>query len=310
MAATPLKAGGRERASLLGRLAAWWEGVDAAPPPFEAAAEEHAAPRSRAALDLRRWSAERLEAAQSLYGEGWIAPGGEAVYGELIKTLSLDASQSVVVHGAGLGGAARMIARETDAWVDAQEEHPLLAAEAMRQVKAHGLAKKVAVLAGPLEGCGVKPRSRHAVISFESLYRTADKRAAVAALREMLKPGGQVLLADFVRKDASDEAIERWARCEPTRPHFSTAAELKALLEGQGLDVRVFEDRSQAYCRAALHDLQVLLKAMETSPVRPGLRGWLIWEIEVLTQKLQALDSGAIGLQRIFALVPAAKIER
>jgi hypothetical protein len=49
---------------------------------------------------------------------------------------------------------------------------------------------------------------------------------------------------------------------------------------------------------------------METASVRQSLRGWLIWEIEVLTQKLQAIDSGAIGFQRVFALAPMQKVER
>ena len=301
-----------ERSSLLGRLAAWWEGVDAAAP-LEAPAvaeREESAPVERREVDLRKWSAERLEAAQLLYGRGWLSPGGEALYTELLKCLLLDANQSVVQHGAALGGLARMIARQSDAWVEAQEENPLLAAEATRQVKAAGMTKKVAVLDTAVQAGAVKPRSRHAVVSSEALYRVQDKKAELAALRAMLKPGGQFVLTDFVRKGAGAEAIARWARCEASEPHFATADELKALLQAQGLDVRVFEDRSQDYCRAALNELQAFLRSMETSPVRQPLRGYLIWEIEVLTQKLQAIDSGAIGFQRIFALAPAQKPAR
>jgi hypothetical protein len=313
MSATPARAG-HERGSLLGRLAAWWEGVEAAAPLAAPAAREAAsaapAAATRLEVDLRAWSAERLEASQLLYGEGWLSPGGEALYAELLKCLLLDATHSVVQHAAGLGGLARLAARQTDAWIEAQEDNPLLSAEATRQTKAAGLAKKVVVLGAPLEASGVKPRSRHAVISCEALYRVRDKKAALAALRAMLKPSGQLLLTDFVRKGAGAEAIGRWARCEADEPHFVAADELKALLGAQGLDVRVFEDRSQDFCRAALADLQGLLRSMETAAVRPGLRGWLIWEIEVLTQKLQAIDSGAIGFQRVFALAPAQKVER
>ena len=311
MPATPGRAG-HERGSLLGRLAAWWEGVEAAAP-LEApvlADPEEAVPVERREIDLRKWSAERLEAAQLLYGRGWLSPGGEALYSELLKCLLLDASQTVVQHGAALGGLARMISRQTDAWVEAQEEEPLFAAEATRQIKAAGMSKKVTVLDAPVQGGAVKPRTRHAVVSSEALYRVKNKKAELASLRAMLKPGGQLVLTDFVRKGAGAEAIGRWARCEASEPHFATADELKGLLQAEKLDVRVFEDRSQDYCRAALSDLQAFLRSMETSPVRQPLRGYLIWEIEVLTQKLQAIDSGAIGFQRIFALAPTQATAR
>jgi hypothetical protein len=299
------------RDSLLGRLAAWWQGAET-PPPLETSAEVVEAPHAvrQAAVDLRSWSAERLEAAQYVYGAGWTSAGGETLYRELMKSLPLGVNDSVVLHGAALGGLASLIARESEAWVEAQEEDPLLAAEAARQVKAAGLAKKIVVLPKPLQSSGVKPGSRIAAISCEMFHRTLNKKAELATLCAMLKPGGQLLLTDFVSKGASAEAIGRWARCETAEPHFVTVEELKALLRAQGLDVRVCEDRSQDHCRAALGSLQALLRNMETSPVRKSLRGWLIWEVEVLTQKLQALDSGAIGFQRVFALAPGRKVER
>ena len=300
-----------ERGSLLARLAAWWQG-DEAPPPFEAPAAPAQAPLAvgRTEVDLRSWSAERLETAQHVYGAGWISAGGETLYRDLMKCLLLGANDSVVLHGAALGGLACLIARESDAWVEAQEENPLLAVAAARHAKTAGLARKVTVLPAALQSSGVKPGSRHAAISCETFYRTRNKKAELAALSAMLKPGGQLLLTDFVRKGAGAEAIGRWARCEATEPHFVKADDLKALLEAQGLDVRVCEDRSQDYCRNALASLQALLHGIEASPVRKGLRGWLIWEIEVLTQKLQALDSGAIGFQRVFALAPGRKVQR
>ena len=309
MSATPARAG---RESLLGRLAAWWEGAEQEPAPDALSVRVDGAPRpaSSAEVDLRSWSAERVEIAQLLYGPGWTSPGGDTLYVELLKTVPLSAGDSVLLHGAALGGLGRTMVRASDAWVEAQESNPLLAAEAARQVKAAGLAKKMRVIAAPLAGCGIKPGSRHAAVSLETLHRTEDKQAELAALRALLKPGGQLLLTDFVRKEAGPEALGRWARCEAASPHLVTAAELKAMLEAQGFGVRVFEDRSQDYCRVAVTALQSLLRSIETSPVRAGLRGWLVWEIEVLTHKLQALDSGAIGFQRAFALAPARRIDR
>ena len=314
MSAAPARAG-QSRVSLLGRFAAWWEGVEAAPEVELPAASSPGQPKPAAKppgpqVDLLNWSADRLEAAQQIYGPGWLSAGGEPLYAELMKCLLLDATHTVVVHGAGLSGFASLLARETDAWIEAQEEDPLLAAEGARLVKTAGLAKKVVALTGPLQSCGVKPHSRQAAVSCEQFYRVKDKKAQLAALCGMLKPGGQLLLTDFVLKGGDAEAIGRWARCEAGEPHFMKAGELKALLQSQGMDVRICEDRTQDYCRAALGALQELLRQMESAPVRQGLRGWLVWEIEVLTQKLQALDSGAIGFQRAFALVPSQKVER
>lgn len=295
------------RASLLTRLANWWEGVEPAPPPIVAPAARPTPPPAPPPEpprepDFRFWSAERLEAAQLLYGVGWISPGGEALYRELVTPLTLNETHSVVLHGAALGGAARMIAEDTGAWVDAIEDRPLLAAQAARHVKA---VKKVIVTASPLATCDLRPRSRHAVISFEALHRVADKARELARLTAMLKPGGQMLVTDFVRKSEDGAAaLERWARSEPAPVHFATASELQSILQRQGLDVRICEDRSSIYCRVALNVLQEFLKKAETQPVPARLRAWLIREVEALTVRLQALDGGAVGHCRLYGLLP------
>lgn len=307
MSGLPARSNGRP-ASLLARLANWWEGVEPAPPPAVAAAPSPAAPQAEPprGTDVRRWSAERIEVAQLLYGPGWIAPGGEALHRELVTPLTLNAAHSVVVHGAALAGAARMIACDTEAWVDAVEDRPLLAAEAARQVKAAGLGKKVVVIPQPLAAAEIKPRSRHAAISFDALHRVADKAAELARLRAALKPGGQLLLTDFVRgAEADAAALERWSRADPAPVHFATADELSALLQRQGFDVRVCEDRSEIYCRAALSGLQEFLRSVEAQPVPDRLRPWLIGEVEALTVRLQALEAGAVGHCRIYGLLPA-----
>jgi len=303
---------GRGGGRLLGRLAAWWDGepeVDAPPPHSRTIAPPLPAPPAPAA-DLRSWTVDRIEAAQALYGQGWLAPGGEAFYGELIKPLSLDASQSVVIHGAALGAAARLVARETEAWVDALEERPAVAAEAARQIKASGAAKKVVVIANAPQNAPIKPRSRNAVIAFESLHRATDSEASLASLRSMLRPGGQFLLTDFTRKGEPDGALLRWARTAEVEPSLQSPEGLRTMLERQDLEVRVFEDRSESFCRAAVGALQELLKRVEREPVPSRMRARLVWEIEALTHLLRAFESGSLGYARAYATAPTPRILR
>src|SRR6056297_2504755 len=121
------------------QLRAWWgeraPGGRRAPPPAipggGGGASVNGRPAAahnghgRAAADL--WSPARIAVAERVWGEGFVDPlSGEALRA-LVGPLGLDAAQSVLDLGAGLGGAARQIVRETGAWVTGLEPDPALA---------------------------------------------------------------------------------------------------------------------------------------------------------------------------------------
>lgn len=209
--------------SLRARLHAWWEGYDlasGAPQPDRAKPEKGKpaeAPAAKAKRtrpgEARGWTPERIATAQRLFGAGCSFPGGEPFVQDFIKPLGLDETMSVVDLGAGLGTMARVIAKETGAWVDAVEPNPLLAGEAEELAKHAGLGKRAAVVKAPLAKCGIKPHSRDAIVSREAFYLAPDKAALYAEAKRLLKPAGQLLFIDFMRKspDANRAALEAWA---------------------------------------------------------------------------------------------------
>ncbi len=292
---TPLKA----------RLKAWWDGdvasestVDGVsvvtPPPKTAAPPE----------DGDGWSEERLAAAGLIFGDGRIDPVGEDFIDAMIRPLGMNDTMSVLEFPAGCGAATRAVARITGAWVTAVEEDAVLATAAETLAKKAGLAKKAVVDNNTLEAAQVRDGSCDVALSFGGLQNHGDRQRVLAAMARALKPSGQLVLTDFALTEAKagGAEIEAWIAREATARAPDTVADLTALIEGLGLDVRVAEDKGAVYAELARTALRDFMAGAEEREVPPELRAWVMREIEFWARRLAALEAGGLGLYRIHAI--------
>jgi tocopherol O-methyltransferase len=87
-----------------------------------------------------------------------------------------------------------------------------------------------------------------AVVAIESLSHMADKERAFAECARVVKPGGRVVVCDWLAGEAPSR-LERQALLEPIcregrLPSLASATEYEALARGVGLRVESFEDLS------------------------------------------------------------------
>lgn len=292
---------------LVERLKAWWEGYDLVPRRKDG---DDAAPARAPAGpivmpgEVSGWPAERIAAAQLMFGEDFTWPGEEGALDLLFKPLGLNEKMSVLELGAGLGGGARLMAKSYGAWVNAVERDGGLAAAGNALSTKHGLARKAPVTFAEYTNLPVREKTIDAIVCRQALSNVEDQDALLTKLVTLFKPAGQLLVSDLTLADpsvASDPAYEAWRASEPSPVHLWDAARVRTTIEKCGLEVRVTEDRTASLRAQVLGAFAETAGLLADKSIDPGLRGWILWETELWARRLQMMERGLIGMHRIYA---------
>ena len=291
------------------RFHAWWEGYEFVPRAAEPAAET---PKSRAEPTLQPttsgWPAPRLEVVQTLFGEGMIAPAEAGTLVKMIKPLGLNEKMTVIELGSGLGGLARVVATETGAYVTGFEPDAILAKMGMDISTKHGLSRKAAIKQAEVTVIDVRPKSVDAILAKEAMFTVVDKPTLFGAIRKALKPGGQLMLSDFMLAgEAPGAAVEAWGAKEPQPPHMLSVPAMRTALEELGLQVSITEDVTAEYRSAAISAFANLAERMTSGEIGERMCPWAICEGELWSRRLAVLASGEVKLIRLYARLPAVK---
>jgi SAM-dependent methyltransferase len=251
------------------------------------------------------WPATRIRLAEQLWGEGFVAPGGEAEVLNLARPFGLSAAASLLLLGAGPGGPPRAIAAEFGAWVSGYESDPELRGLAVDRGRRGELGKRVQAAGWNPEVPAFRARFFHHCLALEPL-RGADPAPVLAAIAAALKPGGQLALVEPVADaplDPADPAIAAWARLERRPPVLPSEAAINWHLGGLGFDVRVAEDISRRHAlqavmgwRAAVHEMH----GRERPP--PAHAALVVREAELWFRRLHLIQAGKLRLLRWHAI--------
>jgi SAM-dependent methyltransferase len=250
------------------------------------------------------WSPERLAMLGQLWGEGFIAPGGEAEALRLTKPLGLSGSHSLLHLGAGLGGGSRAVARASGCYVTAFEQDPELAALGMAAATKAGMAKRAAVQLLDAGKPGFRPNYFHHALSQEALWTVADKKPVLGAMVQAMKVGGQLMLTDLVRAEADpdDAAWRAWAMLERARPQPATETAMTRLMQAMGLDVRITEDISARQVGQVLTGWMDRVSSLVR--VKPQAReaALIVREAELWLRRVRLIQEGRLRLLRWHAI--------
>ena len=250
------------------RLRAWWEGENAAdvfarkyPDGLEKEEDDEESSDKPPPLHEPRkverynpdkmWVPARIEAAQLVWGKGFVVPGDEAYLFNLVNVANLKPDMSILDLSAGLGGAARLLSERFGLWISAFDISPELAQIGMEQSKMAGMTKKVPVdFFDP-----AKPEWAEKKFDFifarESFFQIPKKEGTLLAMAKSLKPEGQCLTTDLVlrEKDLKSKAVDEWIASEPQPVHLWTVARYRELFEKLNLPTSLSpHDLTQDYC--------------------------------------------------------------
>jgi len=221
------------------------------------------------------YTATMLEAMDLIWGEGFMAPGGEGHVRQMVRGLKL-CGRRVLDLGCGQGGPACLVARWGAEVVGTDLEAALLT-RARARVEREGLGDRIRFLQvdpGPL---AFADDSFDAVVVSGALTQIEDKLATYRECLRVLRPGGALRGYDWMKPpgDVSD-AMRDWFELEGlTYALRSPDAHLSMLREAGFVESRC-RDKSAWYraeaareaerLRDTLHpQLVALLGAQETA---------------------------------------------
>ncbi len=286
------------------RLKAWWHGYDLQlirKQRLEAALRRQHGVAFEA--ERQAWEVPHLKVPQLIWGEGFLTPGGATRAAELVKPLGLDESMSVLDIGCGLGGQARLMARDFGAWVTGIEADRELAEAAKLMSEKEGMGRKAQVHGFEPSDVEFRQRAFDVAISTDALYRIETKSSLLGAVSEALKGRAQIVLTDYVRDEEVTQtgALDAWLGSEPGAPELWTAREYRSCLNRLKFDIRVFSDVSEELRRLVIGGFADYLNGAARGGVEPQLQAPLVNEVERWTRLVAALDSGALKAVRVYA---------
>jgi len=249
------------------------------------------------------WSAARISAIQSVWGEGFIEPGGAKFGKKLLGWLGLNSRQSVLDLSAGLGGTARSFALEQNLWMGALETVPELATEGRRQSIAAGLGRQVPIVLADLETHELAKSRYDAIYSRERLFTVRKKAKLLSNCAESLKFNGQILITDYMRNQDTGgaELAACWGRHEKELPSAWTIKAYVDCLNELNLNVLTAQNITEdmiGHIKSAWRRVPDLIAAGSFSHRQIG---YLVKEGEIWMDRLQAMEKGQLIVARIHA---------
>lgn len=144
------------------------------------------------------YSVNEQDALGHLWGDGFLSPGGPAEVGRIIGAHGVD-GQDVLDVGCGRGGIAVLLARDHGArhvtGIDLQSD---MIAEGTRRAAQANVDDRVSfelVAPGPFP---FNDASFDVVFSKDAIVHVADKRALYRDSYRVLRPGGRLLVGDWL----------------------------------------------------------------------------------------------------------------
>jgi phosphoethanolamine N-methyltransferase len=182
-----------------------------------------------------------------LWGEGYLAPGGEGNVDRLMQGLDLS-GKHILDIGCGLGGPAFYLAEKYQARVTGidLEEHLILEAAARtRQKGLEGRTEFLTVEPGPL---AFADASFDLVYTSGALTQTEDTPGIMAEIFRVLKPGGYLTCYEWHKSEGELSAdMLYFFKMEGLTYHMVTLQEMGGLMEMTGFEDVAQEDVSDWY---------------------------------------------------------------
>jgi phosphoethanolamine N-methyltransferase len=209
-----------------------------------------------------------IAALDLIWGEGFMAPGGEGHVDRLVAGLEL-AERQVLDIGCGQGRPACILAQKYGARVVGTDLEAHLAERARDRARAAGLADRtrfVRVRPGPLE---FGDREFDCVVISGALTQVEDKLAMYRECLRVLRPGGSLRCYDWMKPAGPFSAEMRyWFELEGLTYAMRTPAEHLDLLARAGFADGRCEDRSAWYRARAREEYAQLAGPLRSELVR------------------------------------------
>lgn len=249
------------------------------------------------------WSPERIALVQRLWGEASCKPGGAQYALDLVRPLHLQPEMSVLDLAPGLGAGTRAMSEEYGVWIAAMETDPNLCAFAADYWNRKGTSKVEISQFEPAEL--TLPTAKYDCISArQQICFLPSRDKALASICQALKPGGQIILTDYVAGKNPDKSplLADWVTRNEIADPLWSAKSYRANLKEHGLEVRIFEDDSSQMHKLILAGWAQFVDSLAREHLTRAFVDAMIMEAELWLQTARAIDAGELRYLRIHAM--------
>jgi ubiquinone/menaquinone biosynthesis C-methylase UbiE len=233
--------------------------------------------------DMRDPCPQRLEfdAKAEVYESNRLAPWYQAQGERVLGHLSLEPADVVLDVGCGTGYLLRQIARACPGVIGiGVDVAPRMVEVARARAAEQGLSQLTFVAADWEQQSDETMRliSRQAVacaVCVSAFHYFAAPVSALAAIHDVLRPGGRLLILDRARERSLLTVVWQYAHRFVLRDnvHFSSSAEIAGMLEQAGFeDIRVLERLRKVLWKNKLYTSLALIRGTKLGASATGLR--------------------------------------
>lgn len=208
--------------------------------------------------DEGHYGPKQLNLLEVVWGEGFLSPGGTEEIDEIVKNTNLE-DKSVLDIGCGCGGAAfHLIKKYRVKSVQGIDPEPLVIKTAQQLAKKNNLADKATfkcVEPGPLQ---YNEETFDVIFSKEVFLHIPDKEALLRDVNRILKPGGLIIVSDWMRIDDNppSKQMQDYIAAEGLDMLMCSLKKYKELLELTNFTEIEIRDRNEWYLQKAKKELK------------------------------------------------------
>ena len=207
--------------------------------------------------DEGHYGPKQLNLLEVVWGEGFLSPGGNEEIDEIVKNTNLE-GKSILDIGCGCGGAAfHLIKKHRAKSVQGIDPETLVIKTAQQLAKKNNLADKATfkcVEPGPLQ---YKEETFDVIFSKEVFLHIPDKEALLKDVHRILKPGGLIIVSDWMRIDDNppSKQMQDYIAAEGLDMLMCSLKKYKELLELTNFTNIEIRDRNEWYLQKAKKEL-------------------------------------------------------
>ena len=302
---------------ILWRLQAWWEGVDIEVVKSKRGASKAVnTPRASRASTIEitekksddlsiRWSDDRLDVSQRLWGNGFSFPGGAKYALSLNKYVALKPEMTYLDLTSGLGGGTRAVAKQHKLWLAGFEREKELAEAANDLSIDENMEQQAPIQYCDMDNLTLDENKYDVIFGREMFFSVDDKKKFLGVIALALKSEGNLLFTDFALTDRKRESdvLSAWRESEPFSPRPWTLDEYRQALNDLKYDVRVFEDVTDEYVPHIQEGWKRMVATLESGGLNQDFVNTLMDEANIWHNRVRALESGRLRLLRVHALM-------
>jgi len=244
---------------------------------------------------------------ERIFGKTWVSTGGETTTKEFLAPMNLKPGMKVLDIGSGAGGSALYMAREygvevlgidmCDNMLECARQHRL---EASESVQAAVSFRYMDALTAEF------PENTFDLIySRDAIFHIADKDTLYANILKWLKPGGQLLVTEYIHGPNNPNHPAEYVRYINLRGYqMVTLKQYEAILNRTGFSNVQAIDQTQPFKKVLIAELEKF-KPQKTTFIKEFTQKDYDELVEGWEQKVVRIDAGDMG----WALFKATKAQ-